>query len=64
MRFLLFGAEICLQLPSDPTSQLRPCFQLTLLATKRIVDFHHLGIGHVWHTQEAAILKDSYFSIL
>ena len=54
MRFLFVGAEFCLQLPSDLISRLRPCLQLALLATKRAVDFHHLGIGHAWHTTKKA----------
>ena len=52
MWFLFVGAELCFQLPSDETSRLRPCLLLALLATKRAVDFHHLGIGHAWHTKK------------
>jgi hypothetical protein len=50
MRFLSVGAELCRRLPSDPASRLRPCLELTLLAIKRVEDFHLQVIAHAGHT--------------
>lgn len=53
MWFVFLGAELCLELPSDSSSQWTPLLSANgWRLHSPIVDFHHLVCYHAWHTKK------------
>ena len=53
MRFMFFGPEVCLGLPSDSTSRWTPLPSATATAAFTAQDLHLVDNAHAGHTKQA-----------